>query len=436
MRLHLDITDLLEFLCTAEVLHGVQNVTHQLIVELRNVPDARLIGYHPIYGRPFSLARGALPETAIADLRAFRAFFGLDRRHPVKASSAIRHRHPGRPLRRGFEYAKSWWRRELRGLRRPAAPFVWHRGIDEFEIAPRDAVVMPGLNIWYPEYNRELGAHVCGRGGRLVLIVHDFGPLTAGEFFPASYRAAFRDWMDSLFPYVDLFIADSEHTRRDLQALHPELEAAARCLVNPLAHQFPPAPATPLRPEVVALAGQDYVLHVGRIEPRKNLATLVRVWGRLTAELGAELPRLVLAGRMNDTTGAFAAAMQEVGEAARHISIITDLSGAELAHLYAHCRFAVYPSFFEGWGLPVGEAASFGKVTAAANAASIPEVIGDLAVYFDPHDADDMLRVLRRLITDRGHLASLEARLTREFHPRSWSDCARALLDAMARPPS
>jgi len=432
LRTHLDITDLLEFLCTGDVLHGVQNVTHQLIMQLRDRPGSQLVGFHPIYGFPFSLDPAHVPRAAIANVIRFKELFGLDRRHPVKSPSAIRNRHPTRPIRRRFEHVKRVLRRSLRALRPPAPPLALHADVRGFGIAAGDLVIVPGLNVWYPEHNRELGEQVRAQGGRLVVVVHDFGPVTAAQYFPTSYQAAFRDWIKSLFPYANLFVADSENTRREMYAAAPDLRGRVDCIVNPLAHEFPNGfpngAASGLRPEVAELAG-DYVLHVSRIEPRKNLVGLIKVWARLAGELGPALPLLMLAGRMNDPTGEFAAALDALGAAADRIRFLKDLSAAELAQLYAGCRFAVYPSFYEGWGLPVGEAACFGKVTAASNAASIPEVAGDLAVYFDPHDLDDMAAVLRRLIVDRAYLAGLESRLKATFHPRTWADCAQRLLE-------
>jgi len=433
LRTHLDITDLLEFLCAGDVLHGVQNVTHQLILQLRDRGHAQLIGFHPVYGCLFSLDPAQVSRETLTDVISFKALFGLDGRRPVKSPSAIRHRHPTRPIRRRFEHAKRWLRLRLRALRPPARPLVLHADIRGFAIAPGDPVIAPGLNVWYPEHNRSLGAHVRAQDGRLVVVVHDLGPLTAARYFPGSYQAAFRGWIESLFPYADLFVVESEHTRREMQAIAPALRRAD-CVVNPLAHEFPnalssgrPNAAAALRPEIAQLG--DYVLHVGRIEPRKNMVGLINVWARLADELGPALPLLVLAGRMNDPSGAFASALRSAGAAAGHIRFVKDLSAAELARLYAGCRFAVYPSFYEGWGLPVGEAACFGKVTAASNAASIPEVVGDLAVYFDPNDANEMAEVLRRLIVDHAYLASLEARIRSDFHARSWADCARRLLE-------
>jgi glycosyltransferase involved in cell wall biosynthesis len=238
-----------------------------------------------------------------------------------------------------------------------------HADVHGFGIAAGDLVIVPGLNVWYPEHNRELGEEVRAQGGRLVVVVHDFGPVTVAKYFPASYQAAFRDWIESLLPYASLFVADSEYTRREMSVATPHLHGRVECIVNPLAHEFPNEAPTgagaELRSEVTELA-KDYVLHVGRIEPRKNVAGLIKVWARLADELGPGLPLLMLAGRMNDPTSEVAAALETIGPAASRIRFLADLSPAELARLYAGCRFAVYPSFYEGWGLPVGEAACQG----------------------------------------------------------------------------
>ena len=270
LRVRLDITDLLEFLCTAPVLHGVQNVSHHLILQLRERSGSQLIGYHPIYGRPFSIDVADVGQAALLNLASFKSSFGLDGRHPVKSRSTIRNRHPNRPLRRGFEELKRLLRREFRALRAPGKPLHLHRNVREFEIAAGDVVIVPGLNVWYPEYNRDLGEHTRTKHARLATILHDFGPITAGQYFPDSYRAAFRDWMESLLPHADLFIAYSQHTQRELQTMCPALAKDRRCVVTPLAHEFLQSGDSKLRREVDDLCTGHYVLYVGRVEPRKN----------------------------------------------------------------------------------------------------------------------------------------------------------------------
>src|SRR5260221_11988837 len=104
--------------------------------------------------------------------------------------------------RRGSKHTRRWVRLPLRAGRPPAPPLVLHRDIHGLNVAAGDVVIMPGLNVWYPEHNRNLGECVRAQGGRLVVVVHDFGPVTAAQYFPASYRAAYRGWMESLFPFA------------------------------------------------------------------------------------------------------------------------------------------------------------------------------------------------------------------------------------------
>lgn len=417
----------------SDVLHGVQNVTFSVIQEARRRQDpAVLIGLHPIYGRPFSIPLGELSTLSSDDVRGFKELFGVaDGYRPIKSPAAIRHRHLNRPIRRTFEHAKRLARCAARRFGAPGAPVRMHSDLEQLEMAAGDVILLPGLNLWYPEYNRSLGELCRARGAHLGLVVHDLGPITAPSFWPRSYCAAFEAWVDTLFPYVNLFVAVSEFTRNQLRTLPFASKAEATCVLNPLAHEFTFGGGGSERQDVLQLSASEFVLYVGRIEPRKNIIGLIRVWSRLFAEFGDSVPVLALAGRVNYETDDFKTAMAEIGPAAKRIRVLENPAGNELAALYRTCRFAVYPSFFEGWGLPVGEAASFGKITAASHAASIPEVVGDLAVYFDPYSLDDMATKIRQLIADPAHLKALEERLQREFRPRSWGECAGQLLDTL-----
>ncbi len=88
----------------------------------------------------------------------------------------------------------------------------------------------------------------------------------------------------------------------------------------------------------------------------------------------------------------------------------------------------MFPSFYEGWGLPVTESLAFGRPCVISNATSLPEAGGTLARYFDPDDLNEAYRVIRATIADREGLSVWQARIAREFHPVSWEDSARSLL--------
>jgi len=122
------------------------------------------------------------------------------------------------------------------------------------------------------------------------------------------------------------------------------------------------------------------------------------------------------------------------GYAGGKILLMPGLSEPELRKAYGSCLFTVFPSLSEGWGLPVAESLVHGKLCVASNRTSIPEVGGDLIDYFDPSDEEDALAKIERVLLDPGYLAAREARLKAEYRPRSWADCAQALVEALAEP--
>jgi hypothetical protein len=90
----------------------------------------------------------------------------------------------------------------------------------------------------------------------------------------------------------------------------------------------------------------------------------------------------------------------------------------------------VYPSFYEGWGLPVTESYCFGKAVASSNASSLPEAGGEIAQYFDPYGVREAYQVIEKLAFDEGHRKAIEARIARSFKARSWEAIASRVLDS------
>jgi glycosyltransferase involved in cell wall biosynthesis len=107
--------------------------------------------------------------------------------------------------------------------------------------------------------------------------------------------------------------------------------------------------------------------------------------------------------------------------------VLADASDDELAALYRGCLFTVYPSFFEGWGLPIIESLAFGKPCLASDRTSLPEAGGNLACYADPDDLNAWYTVIRKLLEHPGELALWEERIRHEFKP---TDCS-ATIDAL-----
>ena len=226
----------------------------------------------------------------------------------------------------------------------------------------------------------------------------------------------------------------SEFSRRDLidtYGLPPE-----RVTVTPAAAapRFRPAAAEEIqRVRHVYGITREYVLAVGSIQPRKNLARLFAAYASLRrARGGDKLPQLVVVGKR-------AWLYEETLRAARECGIDSEViftgyaPEADLPALYSGAFCFVYPSYFEGFGLPPLEAMACGTAVVAADRTSLPEVVGDAGLLVNPFDADEIAGALARLIDDETLRATLAGRGLGRAARFDWRDTARRTLEVYKR---
>jgi glycosyltransferase involved in cell wall biosynthesis len=113
------------------------------------------------------------------------------------------------------------------------------------------------------------------------------------------------------------------------------------------------------------------------------------------------------------------------------ICLLRDPTDAELIALYRGCQFTVFPSLFEGWGLPVSESLALGRPCIASNRTSLPEAGGELARYFDPENLDDAYQVVRDVVENPAALEAWRERVVREFRHVPWECSARVIRDTL-----
>jgi glycosyltransferase involved in cell wall biosynthesis len=140
------------------------------------------------------------------------------------------------------------------------------------------------------------------------------------------------------------------------------------------------------------------------------------------------VPNLVFAGRVIGNIAATFDGSMRHPALRKKFWIIAEPDDEQLAGLYRQCLFTVFPSFYEGWGLPVTESFSFGKTVAASNRGSLPEAGQDFCAYYDPGNLAEATSVIRGLIEHPERVAAFEAAIAARFDPPSWSDTAAALL--------
>jgi glycosyltransferase involved in cell wall biosynthesis len=185
--------------------------------------------------------------------------------------------------------------------------------------------------------------------------------------------------------------------------------------------------ADPTAIDRLGLRGRRTLLAVASANPAKNLARLLEAWARLPP---AEDLRLVLVGGRNDAVFAAPGTSEAPGPAPGvvHAGTVDD---ATLKALYGHARALVFPSLYEGFGLPPLEAMTLGCPVIAARAASLPEVCGDAALYVDPMSVDAIADAMRRILADEALADRLASAGRARAGALTWDAAARALLETL-----
>ncbi len=263
-----------------------------------------------------------------------------------------------------------------------------------------------------------------------VLTVHDLSFFRNPEWFTAS-RAAYYRWAAARSVLrARRIIADSHATAKDLrERLGVAAERIDVVHLGVDAH-FQPAPETAQTAAREALDLPDrFLLYYGTFEPRKNLPRLIEAWDRSASVHGRHL---VLAGRTGWKTGP----VKDARDRAAHrdwIHLPGFVASADLPVLLSAADAFVWPSLWEGFGLPPLEAMACGVPVLTSNVASLPEVVGDAALAVDPLDLDALTDGIRRIAEDETLRAALRAKGLKRAQSFTWAKTARETAAAYAR---
>ena len=252
---------------------------------------------------------------------------------------------------------------------------------------------------------------------------------------PGDPRLADPDASD--IPGTDFFLREgslifsiSDFTTGQLQTVLDERRAKGPPvrkvrLAGKLPERAAVTPVADLRPG-------GFVLTVGDVCDRKNQRLLCDIWTRFARADETSILPLVCAGRLTREMAAVAARIRSDPSLAPLIRFETGLSDEELAWLYGNCRFTVFPSLAEGFGLPVAESLAYGKVCVASTAEAIPEAGQGVAIGIDPGNAEEWARMIDRLMRDDRFLVEQEAEIRKRFRPIGWADSVADILAGIA----
>ena len=227
-------------------------------------------------------------------------------------------------------------------------------------------------------------------------------------------------------------LADSEATRRDLVAFYGTPPAKISVVYPGRDESLAPVRDPALLAAARArydLAG-DYLLYVGTLQPRKNLVRLIQAYAACRALLagsGVPVPHLVLAGQKGWLYDDIVGEVDRLG-LQRQVRLTGYVPDEDLAPLLSGALAFVFPSLYEGFGLPVLEAMACETPVICSNAASLPEVAGEAALLVDPLDTEALAQAMARVVTDEDLRRALAARGLSQVQRFSWRRCAAETL--------
>lgn len=255
------------------------------------------------------------------------------------------------------------------------------------------------------------------RGMRVVTTVHDLGFL----HFPAAHTA-FQNYYLRLSTRwaawaADTVIAISQATATDLQQFTHMPSARIRVIAHGVSPVFSPQAAMPQR-------WSRYMLYVGTLQPRKNLARVIAAFAQAQCHPDTQLLIAGRTGWLSEPLQALAV-QHGVGERVHFLGFVPD---AQLPGLLASARAFVFPSLYEGFGMPVLEAMASGVPVITSTTSALPEVAGDAALLVDPSDIEAIARAISHVDGDDTLHADLVARGIRHAHAFTWQACATHTL--------
>ena len=275
----------------------------------------------------------------------------------------------------------------------------------------------------YPELLRRMKV-------RPVFLVHDLIPLTHAEFCRPGEYEKHSVRMQTVLELAHGVITNSRVTLDALSAF------AAR-------HRLPLPPATPAflappafaAPSVVRPVARPYFIVLSTIEPRKNHLLLLQVWKRLVEQLGEQAPLLVLVGQRGWECENVVDLLERCQSLQGHLLELTRCSDQELVTWLRYAQALLFPSFVEGFGLPLVEALACGTPVIASDLPVFREIAGDVPDYCDPLDGPGWLELIQKYcLADSVERAAQQDRIA-GYHVPTWSehfDRVDALLQQVA----
>ena len=257
-----------------------------------------------------------------------------------------------------------------------------------------------------------------------VTVIHDLSPLRFPEWHQFVSRKLQQLFLPSILKRADHIITNSVFTAQDVIDYFPFTANKTSGILLGKEDFFQPIKNDTVLAKHAITA--PYLLHTGTIEPRKNLALLVKSFEAIKRAQSTDL-QLVLVGKLGWKNEELVQLINN-SPFQKDIKLLGYVERAELPALYTAATIFTYPSHFEGFGLPVLEAMSCGTPTLVADVSSLPEIIGDAGLTFQPNNQADFVEKISQLLNDEPLRHALSKKSLAQAAKFNWEKTARATL--------
>ena len=295
-----------------------------------------------------------------------------------------------------------------------------------------DVVFISWGEWWDENFLKMLEVGVSEHQIRIVPIIHDVLPFTQTPQFSGHSTDSLMEYCRRIVPISALTLCVSQSTKRDLEGwFEKQSIKAPRMEVFRLGEDFEFAAAKEPTDEAFVdadIKGDDYILCVGTFEAKKNHTLLYYVY-KLAKVRGISLPKLVIVGRKGWKTEYLHDFMTEDPEVKDQFVFLHNASDENLSWLYDHALGTVFPSFAEGWGIPIAESVARGVPCVCSNTTSMTEIAEDYVKHFSPASTDECLAAITEIIKPETQKEMREK--NKQYQQTTWDDTFNQVWDYM-----
>jgi glycosyltransferase involved in cell wall biosynthesis len=261
-------------------------------------------------------------------------------------------------------------------------------------------------------------------------MIYDLIPTIKPQWVDEATSRHVTKWVNNLLTESDGVLTISEFSRSEIVAYCAERRFPAPAITVVRLGDVLESASDPTPPMPRFVPRRPFFLCVSTLDVRKNHRLLYDAWQVLATRDPAHCPDLVCLGLRHLHVADLLHEIQYDRKVNGRIHFLQGVADEELAWYYRHCAATIYPSRYEGWGLPVAESLGHGRLCLASHATSIPEISPDLPAFFDPLDVYGLVALIERTLRDPAWVAAREEAIRSQFRPTPWSHTASQVLTA------